>query len=222
MKLWNGLVSFSVLLGLGCVSAPTTPGSPTEVVEYFVAPPDVLFIRIRPEPSIERSVTIRPDGHISLELIGDVLVEGKTVEEIRQEITERIGAFILRPEVTVDLEQSNSRRFYVLGQVRRPGVFPLVGNVTAIEALGQAGDSTFLASLNSSHLTRGTGEGAKNFRLRFDDIRERGDLTTNYELKPGDVIYVPPTALARVGFVIHSILFPFFPILGGARTAESF
>ena len=214
MRLLRVVLGLAVLLSIGCAGTPTTPGKPFAHAEYHVAPPDVLEITIRPEPAIERLVTIRPDGYISLDLIGDILVEGKTVNEIRREVVSRITDFIVAPDVAVTLSQSNSRRIYVLGQVRAPGVFPLIGRITAVEALAQARDATILASLNKSRLVRLGEDGLEVYAIRYDDIVKRGDPTTNYELQPGDLIYVPPGIMARIGFGIQAIFYPVQAIFG--------
>jgi polysaccharide export outer membrane protein len=204
---------------LACTGAkPTAPGAPAAPPLYLVAPPDVLGIVVRPEPALIRQETVRPDGRISFELIGDVEVEGKTVEEIRDEITRRISKFVVRPDVTVTLEESRSRRIYVLGQVRRPGSYPLIGRVTAVDALASAGDWTVLAAPNRARLARASREVAEVYRVRFSDIVTDGDFTTNYELQPGDVIYVPAGVSGSIGFFLQALLFPFQQIFGLGRS----
>jgi polysaccharide export outer membrane protein len=204
-----------MLVGLACAAPPTSPRQPSAAPEYHVAPPDVLAITIRPEPALARKVTVRPDGYVSLDLIGDVYVEGKTVSEIRQAITDRITDYIVRPDVAVDLVQSNSRKFFMFGQVRRSGVFPLIGRVTASHALAHAGGATVLSAPDRAHLVRVTPTGgATTYTIRFDDIVKRGDMTTDYELQPGDLIYVPPGYPAQIGFAIQWIFYPIQAILG--------
>jgi polysaccharide export outer membrane protein len=173
MSILRVLIGMGVLMSLACAGTPVSPGRPTTPPEYHVAPPDLLLVTVRPDPAIERQVTVRPDGSVSLDLIGDVQVEGKTVNEIRAEITNRITDYIVAPDVTVELVQSKSRRFYVFGQVKRPGAFPLIGRVTAVEALAQAGDVNVLASADSSHLVRPNDEGAGVYAVRYNDIPDR-------------------------------------------------
>jgi polysaccharide export outer membrane protein len=204
---------------MACIgSRPTAPGAPAGGQLYLVAPPDVLGVTVRPEPAIIREETVRPDGRISFELIGDVEVEGKTVEEVRDEISRRISKFVVRPDVTVTLVESRSRRIYVLGQVRRPGSYPLIGRVTAVDALASAGDWTVLAAPNRARLARATREMAEVYRIRFSDIVQDGDFTTNYELQPGDVIYVPAGVSGTAGLFLQALLFPLQQILGLGRS----
>jgi protein involved in polysaccharide export with SLBB domain len=91
-----------------------------------------------------------------------------------------------------------------------------------VEALAQAGDVNVLASADSSHLVRPNDEGAGVYAVRYNDIVRSGDPTTNYELQPGDVIYVPPGRMARIGFGIQSMFYPIQAIFGlGGRWAVS-
>ncbi len=219
MRVRYTLLAFA--LCAGCALPPSMPATrPERLLEYRLAPPDVLEITVRPDPAVEREVTVRPDGRISFELIGDVLVEGKTVEEVRGEITLLLSRYIVSPTVTVALVSSNSRRYYVFGEVNRPGAYPLVGRVTAVEALAQAAGETRFASLNSARLVRAGAEQSQVLPLRFGDITRNADASTNFELRPGDVVYVPPSTSAQIGYAISLIFFPLQQIIGlGAGAA---
>ncbi len=203
-----------VALAVCVACAGPTPGAPPLETEYHVAPPDVLAITVRPEPGVPRQVTVRPDGRISLDLIGELWVEGRTVPEIREEVDTRIREFVLSPDVTVELIQSNSRQFFMFGQVNRVGAFPLVGRVTAIEALAQAGGPTGLADLNDALLVRRTPEGSDVYPIRYGDILKRGNPATDHELQPGDIIRVPPGISGVIGFAVGAILFPIQQLIG--------
>ena len=203
-----------MLLSLACAGTPITPGQPDLVAEYHVAPPDVLGITLRPEPGLSRQVTVRPDGYISFDLIGDLKVEDRTINEIRQLLTTQIREYIVSPDVTVELLQSNSRRFFMFGQVNRVGAFPLIGRVTAIEALAQAGGPTRLADLNDALLVRRTPEGSDVYPIRYGDILKRGNPATDHELQPGDIIRVPPGISGVIGFAVGAILFPIQQLIG--------
>ena len=203
------------LLGtLGCAGTPGTPGRPPATLEYHVAPPDVLSISVRPEPVITREVTVRPDGRISFDLIGDMDVRGKTIAEIQTAIQVRIKEYIVHPDVTVTLSQSNSRKFYVFGEVLDPGAYPLIGDVNAVEALATASGPTRFAALGEARLLRPTGETAQAYAVDFTAITTAGDGSTNYALQPGDVIFLPPNTPAKIGYALGKVLFPFHQILG--------
>lgn len=199
---------------LGCVSKGGNPGLPSLQAEYRIAPPDVLEITVRPEPEIERELTVRPDGRISFDLIGDVEARGRTIEEVRTEIATRLKEFIVQPDVTVMLKLSNSRTFFILGEVNRPGAYPIVGDVSAVHALGTAGGPTRMASLDNALLVRPSREGELTYPIYFAAITEHGYGHTNYQLQPGDVVYVPPNVSARIGYALQLIFFPIQQILG--------
>ena len=206
---------------LGCVSSAGNPGMPSLQAEYRIAPPDTLTITVRPEPQIVREVVVRPDGRISFDLIGDVDVRGRTVEEVRAEISHRLKEFIVQPDVTIELKKSESRIFYVFGEVIRPGAYPLIGDVTAVYALGMAGGSTKFASEDSSTLVRPSPEGRLVYPVYFKAITRDGQGRTNYSLQPGDVIYVPPTVSAYIGYAIQNIFFPLTALLGIGGSSQA-
>lgn len=212
------LLGCVLLVAQGCASPGVSPGKPPPDLEYHVAPPDVLSIIVRPEPAIPRIVTVRPDGMLSLDLIGDVRVQGKTVAQIQQEIETRLAEFIVHPSVTVLLESSNSREFYVWGEVLRPGSYPLIGGVTVADALAHASGPARFASLSSSRLVRPTGEAPLTFAIDLEAITYEGDGTTNYQLQPGDIVYVPPNAWGKVGYALGTIFFPLQQVLGLGRS----
>ncbi len=231
------LSGLCIVCAAACAGPPSTTrdSAPPSNVSYRLAPPDVLQIVVRgvapiqdsngntASAAIEREVAVRPDGKISLDLIGEVDAQGKTVAEVRNEISTRLQEFIRAPDVTVILRESNSRRYYVLGEVNRIGAFPLIGEVTAVEALAQAGGPTVLANVNGAWLSRPEGEQKVVYRIKYDDIT-RGDGATNYALRPGDVVYVPPGVSARIGNALQVIFYPLQQIIGlgnGARSVST-
>jgi polysaccharide export outer membrane protein len=208
------LLSAALLAMLGCVSSAGSPGLPSPTAEYHIAAPDLLEITVRPEPEIEREVTVRPDGRISFDLIGDVEASGHTIEEVRTEIATRLKEYIVQPDVTVLLKVSHSRNFYILGEVNRPGSYPIVGDVTAVYALLTAGGPTRMASLDNAWLVRPSPEGELTYPIQFEAITEHGYGRTNYMLQPGDVVYVPPNLSAKIGYTLQLIFFPLQQVLG--------
>lgn len=197
-----------------CVSSAGHPGMPSLQAEYHLAPPDELSITVRPEPEIARKLIVRPDGRISFDLIGDVDVRGRTIDDVRLEMTRRLKEFIVQPDVTVTLTKSESRTFYVFGEVMRPGAYPLVGDVTALYALGMAGGSTKFADENDAKLVRPSSEGELTYPVYYRSMTREGYGQTNYVLQPGDVIYVPPTITATIGYAIQTIFFPIQAFMG--------
>jgi polysaccharide export outer membrane protein len=203
----------TLLVASACLT-PIPPGAtrPYTEPEYRVAPPDQLSITVRPAPEIQRELTVRPDGNISMDLIGDLRVQGKTVAEIRDDVEKRMKEFVVQPDVTVTLISSNSRRVHVLGEVNAPGAYPINGEMRVVDAISGAGGPTRLAS-DAIRLVR-PGEEGGVYGVDFDGITQLADAGTNYVLQPGDVIYVPPTVSARIGYAIQVIFYPIQAIIG--------
>ena len=214
MSYARGALSIVLIFAMGCVApAVPAPGRPAVEPEYRVAPPDVLAISVRPAPEINRSVVVRTDGRISFDLVGDIEVGGKTVREIRDTIEQRLKEYMVHPDVTVVLSQSTSRKFYVLGEVGRPGSYALIGDVTALQAIAGAGGLTHFAQKGGIRLVRPGLPGAA-YAVDFADISQYGNAETNHHLQPGDVIYVPPNGFASVGYALGVVLFPIQQIIG--------
>ena len=190
-------------------------GNPTASASRVVLPPDQLRVYVLPEPAIERQVRVRPDGMISIDLIGDVQATGLTPEQIATSIQERILRFKRDAVVNVTLVDSPSQFVTVYGEVGSPGTFPLNTNMRISEAIGRVGGTKPFASLNRVRIVRTGGEGTKVIRVYLKDI-SHGDLKTNFVVQEGDLIVVPPTALARVGYAVQMVFFPFQPILSSA------
>ncbi len=184
---------------------------------YVVGAPDELHVTILPDPAIERDVTVRPDGVISLDLIGDVPAAGRTVSQIASDVEQRIARFKRGAAVTISLRVANSNAITVLGEVRSPQTFPLFKDTRVIEAIGQVGGPVFTASTGRVRVVRSGGGEAVVYRVNLDAI-QAGDQSTNIVLMEGDIVYVPPTFWAKIGYVIQAILFPFNPLLGVGTT----
>jgi len=202
---------------IGC-STTLAPSPPVEAPwSYRVGAPDGLVISVLPDPVIEASVQVRPDGVITVPLIGEVQAGGKTIPEIAAEIEERIARYKRDPQVTVSLTGAASTDIVILGEVGRQGSFPLVKQTRIVEAIGQVGGTTAFSSDRHIRVIRTVAGTTKILEVNLHAIRN-GDLSTNLMLEPGDFVYVPPTLWARFGYVLNTLLFPFQPIMGLART----
>jgi polysaccharide export outer membrane protein len=183
-----------------------------------VGAPDVLRVTILPEPEITREAVVRPDGMISIDLVGDVKAAGRTVSEIAAEIEKRIAGFVRSPKVTVALVASKSRAITVLGHVYRPSSFPLDKETRVSEALGLVAGPTEFGAGSRIRVIRYLGNQTRVFKVDLDAI-QAGDLQTNIVLEGGDVIYVPPTVSASIGFAIRGFFFPLQMVFGIAGPA---
>lgn len=207
-------LSFLFLSVVACSSAnPTPPPIAPPVEGYVVGAPDLLVVSILPDPEITREVRVRPDGKISIDLIGDIQASGRTPFEIAQTIQQEIGRYKRDASVNVTVVDSPSQFVTVYGEVAQPGIFPLNTETRLSEAIGRVGGTRPFASLNNVRVIRTNGIKTKVIPIRLGDIM-KGDLTTNFVIAKGDLIVVPPTMLARIGYVMQMIFFPFQPVVG--------
>lgn len=146
-------------------------------------------------PDLSVEVPVRPDGMISVPLIGDVLAGGKLPSEVAQLISEKLSVYIRKPEVTVILSQLNSHEFIsrirVTGAVNTPSSMPYRQGMTVLDAVLEAGGINKFANSNRTKLYRKQGDKSVLMPVKLKNILKKGDLQTNYDLLPGDVITVP-------------------------------
>jgi polysaccharide export outer membrane protein len=218
------LLCILVLVGVGstgCSTPDPMPPPPAPPVQgYVVGAPDILFVTVLPEPEINREVRVRPDGMISIDLVGDVQAAGRTPFEIAAAIQKEIGRFKRDASVTVSVVDSPSRFVTIYGEVGRPGIFPLDTDTRISEAIGRVGGARPFASLNSVRVIRTIGRETRVIPVRLGDISQ-GDLSTNIAIADGDLIVVPPTILAKIGYAMQMLFFPFQPLIAGATSAGS-
>jgi len=158
---------------------------------YRVGPEDVLEISVWREEALKKDVLVRPDGGISYPLIGDIQAAGKTIADLRSEITTRLEKFIPDAVVSVTVLKAASQRIYVLGKVTKPGEFPVGRSVDVLQALSMSGGLAPFADANGIRIMRR--EGDRQVVLPFEYARVvRGEkLEQNVLLRPGDVVVVP-------------------------------
>lgn len=192
----------------------TTPKPLVSTDSYRLSPPDGILIVSRRVPEINNHrETIRPDGKITLPLLGSVFVAGKTVEEVSAELREMAGRYYEDADVTVRVSDFNSKRIFVFGEVGRPGIYPYTGANTVLQTLSMA-QPTRLADATRIHILRPTGDGkvAKRMSIDLDKMVKEGDVALNAMLQEGDIIYVQPTFLAATGLALQQVLLPLQPL----------
>lgn len=165
-------------------SLPADPG-------YLLGPEDVLLISVWKDEHLTREVVVRPDGMISFPLVGDLAVEGKTVDELRSDLVRRLVKYIPNVNVTVAVTKVLSYKIYVVGRVTKPGEY-LVGHYTdVLQALSLAGGLTPFAAENDIKIIRRVMGQQQVFQFRYGDARKGRDLEQNIILQRGDVLMVP-------------------------------
>lgn len=162
---------------------------------YYIGVDDVLQVNVWKNSDLSVTVPVRPDGKISVPLIGDVQAGGKVPMDVAAEVRKSLTKYIREPQVTVILTELRSHEFVsrirVTGAVQSPASLPYRQGMTVLDAVLQAGGLNEFASANSGKLFRKSPEKTNQYSLYLKDILNSGDLETNYELMPGDIISVP-------------------------------
>lgn len=187
--------------------------------EYRLAPPDAILITSRRVREINGHVeTIRPDGRITLPLLGSHLAAGKTPEELAAELAEKASEFYRDADVTVRVVEYRSKKIYIWGEVAAPGPYPYDGTNTIFRALAQS-HPTRLADFDRVEILRPDRQGgpAKRLTINLNKMVKEGDLSLNAVLEEGDVIYVPPNPLAAAGLALQQLLLPIQPAVQVVR-----
>lgn len=187
----------TVLLGIlaaatACASSggANRPDQRPDPGEYRIGREDVLEVVVWHEPELTRVVPVRPDGKISLPLAGEVEAAGKTPAELQLGLTKTLTPFIKDAAVAVLVREINGSRVFVMGEVTRPGGFPLRGPVSVMQAIALAGGRTEFAGDDIVWLRQKADGSAERVRLSFDDL-VKGEAAGALWLRGGDVLYVP-------------------------------
>jgi polysaccharide export outer membrane protein len=169
-------------------SAATRPHD----ASFVIGNDDVLAINVWKEPDISRSIPVRSDGKISLPLVGEVQAAGRTPLKLEQDIATRLKSYIAEPEVTVIVQQINSQKFNILGQVNRPGSYAIANAATVLDAIAVAGGFRDFAKQKGIYILRQNLDGSQT-RLRFNykEVVKGQDPAQNVKLQPRDTIVVP-------------------------------
>jgi polysaccharide export outer membrane protein len=171
--------------------APAAAAAPA-AGEYVIGAEDVLAIDVWREPEVSRVEPVRPDGKITLPLIGEVRASGLTPKSLQAEITDRLASYIQQPAVTVIVQEARSHRFNIIGEVLRPGSYALGKQMTVLDALAVAGGFRVFAKLTRICIVRRQADGT-SLRIRFNykDAVKGQKRYLNLQLKPGDTVIVP-------------------------------
>ena len=161
--------------------------------DYIIGPEDVLEITVWKNQDLSKVVAVRPDGRISLPLIGEVTAVGKTPVQVTEDISTKLKEYKENPQVSIVLKEVNSYAIFVLGEVAKPGKYPLKSKTTLLQGITIAGGFTAMAARNKLVVFRFGVNGGREERVKasYDDIVLRDGSLQNIELKPGDTVVVP-------------------------------
>ena len=159
---------------------------------FVIGNDDVLAINVWKEPDVSRSIPVRSDGKISLPLVGEVQATGRTPLKLEEEIAARLKNYIAEPEVTVIVQQINSQKFNILGQVNKPGSYVISNSATVLDAIALAGGFRDFAKQKSIYILRQDADGTQT-RLPFNykEVVKGKNSGQNIKLQPRDTIVVP-------------------------------
>jgi polysaccharide biosynthesis/export protein len=199
----NILLLVSIILLAGCAKTQNKVGyskafnetKSVLVEQYFIGVDDVVEVNVWKNPDLSITVPVRPDGKISVPLIGEVIAGGQTPINVAENITSRLSKFIKDPQVSVILVDLQSHEFLsrvrVAGAVRNALSIQFRQGMTVLDIVLQAGGLDEFASGNSAKLFRNNGDTVETINIYLFDILKDGDMETNFQLQPGDILTIP-------------------------------
>jgi polysaccharide export outer membrane protein len=193
-------VVLALLLAGASVGAPASDKSKpkervstgTQSSDYVIGLDDLLVINVWKEPEISRNVPVRPDGKISLPLVGDLRASGRTVVQLQDDIKQQLLGYLSNPAVTVIVQEAKSQKFNVLGEVEHPGCYVLSRSLTVLDAIAIAGGFRDFAKTGKIYVLRINTDGS-HMRLGFNykEVIKGRNLSQNVDLEPRDTVVVP-------------------------------
>ena len=199
MKKYNVLILLCSIVLVGCAGTripapPTDPGQLVEISDYLIGAGDTLNVFVWRHPEVSVSVPVRPDGKISTPLVEDVVALGKTPTQLAQEIEGVLATYIKQPEVTVIVSafgNAYGQQVRVVGEATEPRTLRYQENMTLLDVMIAVGGLTEYASGNKSVVVRFADGRQSRFRVRLADLLQKGDITANVDMMPGDILVIP-------------------------------
>jgi polysaccharide export outer membrane protein len=193
------VAAFLAACGSGLPPAPLVASDePVVPPEYEIAPLDSINVFVWQAPDLSLTVPVRPDGRISLPLVEDVTAAGKTPTALARELEDRLKDFVQDPIVTIIVTgfgEPTDQTVRVVGEAQQPVAVPYRANMTLLDLMVAVGGLTEFAAGNRAVLVRGRGEEEQLYGLRLGDLLNRGDISANTPVLPGDIVIVPKSFL---------------------------
>lgn len=181
----------------GCSSMAPYPPAPLAVdapsLRYRIGPLDTLNVVVWRNPELSSTITVRPDGMISMPLVEDMQAAGRNPADLSRDVEKALGKYIRDPVVSIvvsGFQGVYSDQIRIVGEAAKTQAVPYRQNMTMLDVMIQVGGMTDFADGNGAVLIRGA-EGGKQYSIRLKDLLKRGDITANVAMMPGDVIIVP-------------------------------
>lgn len=160
--------------------------------EYSIGTEDILAINVWKEPELSRTVPVRPDGKVTVPLIGDIQAKGLTPNELETNIAKALKSFVANPEVSVIVQEVHSVKFNILGEVTKPGSYPLARPTTVLDAIALAGGFKDFAKTTKVYVLRVRSDGSRHtLPFNYKNVIKGKQFEQNVELLPGDTVIVP-------------------------------
>lgn len=196
---WRGVLALAAILILaGCAQKAeplaAAPTAPKVSLEYRIGPGDSLSIFVWRNPEVSTSVTVRPDGRISVPLIDDLKAAGTTPSELSRAIERELSVYIQDPLVTVMVSGfvgEFDQQVRIVGEAARPQAIPYRADMTLLDVMIAVGGVTDFAAGNRASIVRNVNGEQRQFAVRIDDLLKDGDISANVPLMPGDIVIIP-------------------------------
>ena len=186
------------LLASGCATTSDAPPSatttPVSSSNYLIGPGDTLRIFVWRYPEVSTEVPVRPDGKISMPLVEDMQAVGKTSTQLARDLEKALGTYLKEPVATVTVTEfvgNFNDQIRVVGQAVKPQALTYRDELSLLDVMIEAGGLTEFAAGNGAKLVRRTGNGLKTYDLRLADLLNKGDMSANLAMQPGDIVVIP-------------------------------
>ena len=170
--------------------AAPNPGADAASDSYFIGPSDVLIVTVWKEPTLSGNILVRPDGMITLPLLGDVQASGKTPLQLTDQIAAKLKKYVQAPNVSVVVSEIHSKVVYLLGEVGKKGPVEMTSGMTLLDAIASAGGLTDYANAKKIYILRKDAGKHERIPVRYKEAL-KGNSNFNLTLEPGDTIVVP-------------------------------
>jgi polysaccharide export outer membrane protein len=198
MPVRTGWIAIAVALLVACANssvAQDTPPAQTASADnqYVIGPGDTLNVFVWNHPELTVQIPVRPDGQISTPLVENMVAAGKTASQLARDLEQKLTEYVRSPTVNVIVTTplSTFSQVKVIGQVAKPQALPYHEGMKVMDAILAAGGLSQFAAGNRAKIVRNEGGKDKEIRVRLDDLFNKGDLSQNLALKPGDVVVIP-------------------------------
>jgi polysaccharide biosynthesis/export protein len=158
--------------------------------QYTLGPADIIRVNVWKSADLSQTVTVGPDGFVSLPLLGDVHAAGLTANQLAQDLSSRLSSYVVSAQVTVSVVDIRSRQVFVTGQVGKPGVYPLIAPLNVLQLIAQAGGLSTFANRKGIFVLRGDKGNVQRLKFNYNSAIH-GDVKQNINLQPGDTVIVP-------------------------------